>query len=98
MLTEKSGQPSTAHEHLTMFGDVPAGKEFVSVMKELGQARKMLATYVIGFMKHLRPDYRLDPTYMLFKGGLRDDDDSEGGTNTGRPSAQDPACAVMVVL
>jgi DNA polymerase I-like protein with 3'-5' exonuclease and polymerase domains len=91
MTTEKSGQPSTAHEHLTMFHDVPSAKEFVGVMKELGQARKMLSTYITGFMKHLRPDYRFHPTYMLFKGGLRDDDDSEGGTNTGRLSAVDPA-------
>jgi DNA polymerase I-like protein with 3'-5' exonuclease and polymerase domains len=93
MTTEKSGEPSTAHEHLTMFHDVPEAKAFVELMKAEGTARKTETTYVTGFLKHLRADGRFHPTYMLFKGGLHDGDrdDEASGTNTGRTAAKDPA-------
>lgn len=89
--TAKTGEPSTAKAHLRMFGDVPEAAAMVEILSENDSAAKTLSTFVVGFLKHLRPDGRLHPTYMLFHGGLNDDEDDESGSTTGRLSAKDPA-------
>lgn len=88
VVTEKTGAPSTAMDHLMMFGDDPVAAQFISSFKDLGSASKTLSTFVVGFMKHLREDGRFHPTYLLHRGdyGSRD-----SGTTTGRTSAKDPA-------
>ena len=78
MKTEKSGEPSTAMEHLLMFEDVPEAKAFVSLLKDYASASKTLQTYVIGFQKHLRSDGRYHPSYWFFAGNK---DEGDGGTN-----------------
>jgi DNA polymerase I-like protein with 3'-5' exonuclease and polymerase domains len=91
-LTKKTDKPSTAHEHLTMFYDTPDAKTFVELMQAANSARKMRSTYVDGFLEDLRPDSRLHPTGMLFKGGMYDaSDDDDSGTVTGRTAFKGPA-------
>jgi DNA polymerase I-like protein with 3'-5' exonuclease and polymerase domains len=79
--------PSTAMEHLMMFEGTEADP-FIAIMKAYGSAKKILDTYIIGFMKHLRSDGRFHPNYFMFAGDKQED---EGGTNTGRLSVKDPA-------
>ena len=90
MVTEKSGKPSTAASHFEMFENVPEAKEMYSRLKELGQAEKTLSTYVDGFLKHLRDDDKFHPSYFLFNGS-EGYEKQDGGTDTGRLSAIDPA-------
>jgi DNA polymerase I-like protein with 3'-5' exonuclease and polymerase domains len=82
--TPKSKEPSTAMEHLTMFADNPDAGEFIKLLSDFNSAKKTLGTYIVGFMKHLRPDGKFHPSYFLFVSGF-------GGTNTGRTSVKDPA-------
>lgn len=91
MFTEKSKTPSTAREHLMMFKDVPEAVQFVGLLEQLTSAEKTLSTYVVGFMKHLRPDGRFHPTYMMFNGSMYGGVGDDAGTDTGRTSARDPA-------
>ena len=86
--TEKTHAPSTAMDHLIKFKDVPEAKELVQCLEEYGSINKTLNTYVVGFMKCLRSDGRLHPSYWFFVG---DKDEGEGGTDTGRLSAKGPA-------
>lgn len=86
--TEKTGEPSTAMEHLELFAEHPDAKEFVSLLSEYGSASKTLSTYLTGFRKHLRSDGRFHPSYFLFAGNR---DAGDGGTVTGRLSVKDPA-------
>lgn len=88
MVTEKSGEPSTAMDHLNMFRDDPRCAEFIQVLSEYNSAKKTMSTYIDGFLKHLRPDGKFHPTYMLHHGDFHGDD---SGTVTGRSSAKDPA-------
>lgn len=90
--TEKSEKPSTAMDHLMMFREVPAAKEFLKCVEEYQSASKTLSTFVTGFLSHLREDGRLHPNYFLHRGNK---DEGEGGTNTGRLSARDPAWQVL---
>ena len=81
---------STSNEHLQELGQKSEdAKEFADLMQERGQAKKTLTTYIRGFSKHIRPDGRFHPSYLLHKGEYADDD--EAGTLTGRLSAKDPA-------
>ena len=89
--TEKTGEPSLAKAHLRTFADNPQAKAMVEAMTEGDSAAKTLSTFVVGFLKHLRPDGLLHPSYMLFHGAFNDDEDDESGTVTGRLSAKDPA-------
>ena len=91
MTTPKSGEPSTARAHLRMFSHRPEAKAMCAILEEAGSASKTLSTFVDGFLKHVRADGRLHPSYMLFHGGFNDDEDDEAGTTTGRLSAKDPA-------
>lgn len=90
MKTEKTGEPSSAMEHLLMFMDNPKAAPFVKLLKGYASAVKTYNTYVVGFMKHLRRDGRFHPSYFLFS-GFDEWADSEGGTVTGRLSVKDPA-------
>ena len=92
LLTPKDKKPSLAKAHLKAVGEHhPAAKEFISAMVETDSAAKTLSTFVEGFLRHLRPDGRLHPSYMLFHGGFGDDEDDESGTVSGRLSAKEPA-------
>lgn len=83
MVTEKTKEPSTSLDHLKLFSDVPEAAAFVEDMGSLSSATKTLSTYIVGFLKHLKPDGRFHPSYMLHRGsyGAADDD---SGTVTGR--------------
>jgi DNA polymerase I-like protein with 3'-5' exonuclease and polymerase domains len=96
MFTEKSKEPSTSADHIEMFEHEPAAVEFMKHYSEWAQCKKTLSTYIAkrdedgniigGFLSHLRPGDVFHPNYFLFNGG-----DDDGGTNTGRLSARDPA-------
>jgi DNA polymerase I-like protein with 3'-5' exonuclease and polymerase domains len=95
LLTEKTKEPSLTKPHLrAVAASHPAASAFIAAMTEADSAAKTLSTFVEGFLKHLRPDGRLHPSYMLFHGGFGDDDDDESGTVTGRLSAKEPAFQV----
>jgi DNA polymerase I-like protein with 3'-5' exonuclease and polymerase domains len=91
ILTEKTQEPSTASEHLKMFVDHPEAGPFIEKYLSAENARKIRSTFIDGFLSHLRPDGMFHPTYMLFNGQIADGRNDDGGTNTGRLSAKDPA-------
>lgn len=88
MLTEKSGAPSTAKNHLQMFVDHPDAADFIELLNGFNGATKTLSTYIDGFLAVVRSDGRLHPSYMLHRGEYGGKD---SGTVTGRLSAKDPA-------
>jgi DNA polymerase I-like protein with 3'-5' exonuclease and polymerase domains len=93
MYTEKPDKegrpnPSTSMDHINLFKDVPEASELVELLKNYGAMQKTLGTYVTGFLKCLRSDGKLHPSYWFFVG---DRDAGEGGAGTGRLSAKDPA-------
>lgn len=81
IFTEKTKEPSTSLDHLMMFESDPVAAAFISLFREHGSAAKTYSTYVVGFLKHLRPDGRFHPTYLLSRMDYGGDD---GGTVTGR--------------
>jgi DNA polymerase I-like protein with 3'-5' exonuclease and polymerase domains len=90
--TPKDKKASLKKSHLRAVADGrPEAKAFIEAMTEGDVAAKTLSTFVEGFLRHLRPDGRLHPSYMLFHGGFADDEDDESGTVTGRLSAKEPA-------
>lgn len=91
MLTEKTKEPMMSKAHLSMFKDVPAAAAMLAALNEMNGADKTLSTFVEGFLRCVRPDGRIHPSYMLFHGGYQDDEDDESGSVTGRLSAKDPA-------
>lgn len=93
-VTEKTGEPSMAKSHLLQFGDTPEAKKMVEVLSVMDGASKTRSTFVDGFLKHLRPDGRLHPSYMLFHGEFQGKTD-DSGTVTGRLSAKDPAFQII---
>jgi DNA polymerase I-like protein with 3'-5' exonuclease and polymerase domains len=90
MLTGKTGEPSTARAHLRMFADNREAHAMCGLLEEIGSAAKTKSTFVDGFLRHVRHDERLHPSYMLFHGGFNDDESDESGTVSGRLSARDP--------
>lgn len=92
--------PSTSGDHLECFLDHPEAKPFIEAYMEWASAVKTLHTYVCrrddtgkivtGFLSHVRADGRFHPTFFMFNG-----DDDDGGTNTGRLSARDPAIQTL---
>lgn len=88
MFTEKEKKPSTALEHFEMFADNKKAVKFISIMRDFNSAKKTMSTYINGFMKHVRPDGKFHPTYLLHVGAY---DGKESGANTGRSSCKDPA-------
>lgn len=84
MVTEKTGEPSTAIKHIQMFEDDPLAKAFLSHLSVYSKLGKAISTYIDGFNEHLRPDGRFHPVYHLFVS-------DRGGATTGRLSASDPA-------
>ena len=95
MLTGKTQEPSTARAHLRMFFDVPEARAMCESLEQLGAASKTKSTFVDSFVRAIRHDGRIHPTYMLFHGGFQDDEDDEAGTTTGRLSAKDPAFQII---
>lgn len=93
--TAKTGEPSMAKSHLRQFSDVPEAMAMVAALTDMDVASKTKSTFIDGFLKHLRPDGRFHPSYMLFHGGLFDDEDDESGTVTGRLSAKEPAFQII---
>jgi DNA polymerase I-like protein with 3'-5' exonuclease and polymerase domains len=89
IVTEKTGQPSTAKNHLQQFQNHPEAKEFLELYFDYTATQKTLSTYVVGFMKHLRSDGYYHPTGILYKGDYGDGGDS--GTVTGRLAFKNPA-------
>lgn len=79
MFTEKSTdenpQPSTAKEHLQMFADHPKAGDFIKTYLAMRATEKMHSTYYVGFLKHLRDDGKLHPSYFLHNSG-----EDDGGT------------------
>lgn len=94
-VTEKTGEPSMTKAHLRQFAHIPAAKAMVEALTEMDSASKTLSTFVEGFLKHLRPDGRLHPTYFLAHGSYEGFDGDDGGTVTGRLSAKDPAIQIV---
>jgi len=94
-VTTPTGLPSMKKSHLKMFADVPAAVELVKVLTELDRATKTRSTFVDGFLKHLRPDGKLHPTYYLGHAEFEDADDEESGTVTGRLSAKGPPFQII---
>ena len=92
--TPKTGEPTLGKSHLrTVAENAPNAQDFLKVMNETDSAYKTLSTFVDGFLKHLRPDGRFHPSYMLFHGEFGGDGagGDESGTVTGRLSAKEPA-------
>lgn len=82
--------PSTSSKHLARFWHVEKARPLIQCLADYNAACKTRDTYVDGFLEHLKPDSRFHPFYFLFKGVL-DDNDEEGGANTGRTSCKNPA-------
>jgi DNA polymerase I-like protein with 3'-5' exonuclease and polymerase domains len=100
VVTAKTGEPSTAYDHLKMFSSDPKAKPFLDIYKQYAQATKALSTYVVkydektgavekGFLAHLRSDGRFHPHFFLYSGYDHWTDD-EGGAVSGRLSVKDP--------
>jgi len=88
--TDKAKLPSTSvDDHLKRFKDHPQAGPFLEALKRKNKAEKIGSSYVVGFLKHLRPDGRFHPTFALHVGSQYEDDD-ETGTNTGRTAAKNP--------
>jgi len=92
-VTEKTGQPSTAKDHLIMFADKPEVAAFLELYQEYTTLSKTLNTYVTGFLKHLRSDGRFHPTGLLHRGDYMGS--GESGTVTGRLAFKDPAAQTI---
>ena len=86
--TVKTKKPSCSGEHYERLVENhpnnEALKKFVDLMKDYNSTTKSLSTYISGFMNHIRSDGRFHPLYNLFKS-------YDGGTLTGRLSANNPA-------
>lgn len=93
--TGKTKQPSTAFDHLKKFSGVKGVDNFLQHFKAMKVAEKTLSTYILGFMKHLRPDGYFHPTYALYRGGLWGEGEEDSGTVTGRLAAKDPAIQTL---
>lgn len=94
MVTSKSGLPSTASEHLSQFEKHPKAGPFARNLNALNQAKKTKATFIDGFLKHLRSDGKLHPSYLLFA-GVQAGDKRKRGTVTGRLAATAPAIQTL---
>ena len=91
MRTPKTKEPKTDKAHFMLFREHEDAGPFIQIYSALNSAKKTKSTYVDGFLNHLRPDGRFHPTYMLFNGSAFEREDDDGGTDTGRLSAVDPA-------
>lgn len=81
----------TTMKHFKMFEDMKRSEKIIRNVKEYTLAKKVLSTYVEGFLEYLDPvSEKFYPTYMLFRGLFEDKKDLTG-TKTGRTSLFDPA-------
>lgn len=90
MLTGKTQQPATSFDHLMMFEDHPTAGLFIKNYQRYSKAKKVLSTYVVGFLKHLRDDGKFHPNYFLGAASIG------GSPTTGRLSARNPAVQCLV--
>lgn len=97
MVTKKTEEATVSMDHLMMFLDDPVAKEFIQTLKKYNSATKTISTFIDGFLKHLRPDGKIHPTYALFNGDLYGygNSDDDAGTDSGRFSARDPAIHIL---
>jgi DNA polymerase I-like protein with 3'-5' exonuclease and polymerase domains len=96
LYTPKDKKASLAKAHLRLVGEGhPVAGKLIAEMTIGDSASKTLSTFVDGFLKHLRPDGRFHPSYMLFHGGFGDGDEDDAGTTTGRLSAKEPAFQII---
>jgi len=93
-MTEKTKAPQTTQEHFKKFLDTPA-KPLIEALESLGSAKKTMSTYIVGFLKHLRPDGKFHPTYALHHGGMFDGGGADSGTVSGRLAAKEPAIQTL---
>lgn len=93
-MTEKTKAPQTTQLHFQKFIGTPA-KPLIEALDKLGSAKKTMSTYIVGFLKHLRPDGKFHPTYALHHGGLFDGGGSDSGTVSGRLAAKEPAIQTL---
>jgi DNA polymerase I-like protein with 3'-5' exonuclease and polymerase domains len=93
-MTAKTKAPQTTQEHFKKFLHTPA-KPLIEALEKLGSAKKTMSTYIVGFLKHLRPDGRFHPTYALHHGGLFDGGGADSGTVSGRLAAKEPAIQTL---
>ena len=93
--TPKTGEPSMAKSHLRMFEDVPEAMEMVEALTQADVASKTRSTFVDGFVKCIRPDGYIHPTYFLGHAEFEGFQGHDSGTNTGRLSAKGPAFQII---
>lgn len=98
MMTPSGKDPSTSAEHMTMLREAHPDNEvlqaFAVGLSDYAKAKKTISTFIDGFMKHLRPDGRFHPSFILHHGQVHDDA-REGGTVSGRLAAKDPPSQII---
>lgn len=80
---------STSEEHLAQFVDDERGKKFVEPYLRYMEAKKVISTFIDGWLLHLRSDGRFHPTYYLGHSDL-------GGTVSGRSACRDPGYQTLI--
>lgn len=95
MLTGKTQEPSMAKTHLKMFADHPDAAAMVEALTKADVAAKTRSTFVDGFVKEIRPDGYIHPTYFLAHAEYEGFDGDDSGTDTGRLSAKGPAFQII---
>ena len=95
VVTPKTGAPSMAKSHLKMFADTPDAMAMVAALTQADVASKTRSTFVDGFVKCIRPDGYIHPTYFLGHAEYEGFDGDDSGTNTGRLSAKGPAFQII---
>lgn len=95
MITEKTKKPAMSKTHLKMFADVPEAAEMLAALTRADSAAKTRSTFVDGFVKCIRPDGYIHPTYFLAHAEFEGFDGDDSGTDTGRLSAKGPAFQII---
>lgn len=80
---------STAEEHLASFADDEGGKEFVTAYLDYMEAKKVISTFIDGWLAHLRSDGRFHPSYILGHSDV-------GGTVSGRSACKNPGWQTLI--
>lgn len=88
MYSDKTSSPSTTLQHIKMFENNPLVRDFIRSYLIYKKYSKAITTYLNGFGKHLQPDSRFHPTYILGRGS---DQYASSGTVSGRLSCKEPS-------
>jgi DNA polymerase I-like protein with 3'-5' exonuclease and polymerase domains len=89
------GKPQSALTHLNHFKDVDEDvHRFVDAVDDYSQCKKIVSTFIVGFLKHLRSDGMFHPTFQLYRGYAESGVSS--GTVTGRLAAKEPPIQTLV--